>query len=126
MKKRRFNQEQDQFLIFFTVTTANDFNLNALQEVKHALKQEKIQEPKNLNQIIKEWLQEGVIVYTVEGIHFESSRYPDPEIFYKGSNGRVARECWKEWQTKGPQNGWTVFLSVGDKLIRTVGQVSEV
>ena len=53
MKKRAFNKEQDAFLIFFTVTTANEFGLDVQEEVKHALNQEGIQAPADLNQIIK-------------------------------------------------------------------------
>ena len=55
-KRTNFNEENHNFLIFFTVSTAIDFGLDVEQEVRKAFRMEGISIPNNFQELINKWL----------------------------------------------------------------------
>ncbi len=60
MKKRKFNKIKDMITVFFTVQTAQDFDLNIKDEVITALDREGVEVPGNINDLIQ-WSSEEAV-----------------------------------------------------------------
>jgi|SaaInlStandDraft_1057018.scaffolds.fasta_scaffold137297_1 hypothetical protein len=59
-KSRRFDKKKDIIIVFYTVQTAQDFNLNVKEEVLKSLRRECIEVPENINDLIKWSAEEAV------------------------------------------------------------------